>query len=140
MDIFTPKGFLMVGGTVLLVVGVLGFFALIGPTADNSLFGEYWYFDNAENVAHTVLGLVALAAAYGLKSAHQQKWLVALVGLLGLLFGLYGLFGPLPSGQTFMGAALQNPTDTILHFVVGIWGLIAAFRKTSMMPGASSTM
>ena len=127
MNILSPEGFLKVGGTVLLVVGVLGFFALIGPTPEASLFGSAWYFDNAENVAHTVLGLVALGVAFGLKDRNIQKWVVALVGVLGIAFGVYSLFGPITEGVTFMGAALQNPTDTILHLVVGAWGLVAAF-------------
>lgn len=138
MNIFTPKGFLQVGGIVLLVVGVLGYFGIIGPTSDSSIFGTYWVFDNAENIAHVVLGIVALLAVYFLKASNQQKWLVALVGILGVLFGIYSLFGPIPTGATFLGAALQNPTDTILHLVIGVWALVAAFKKengTSMGGG-----
>lgn len=129
MNIFTPKGFLQVGGVILVLVGILGYFGIIGPTPEQSLFGSAWYFDNGENIAHLVLGIVALGAAYMLKDANQQKWLVAIVGILGLLFGVYSLFGTIPDGVTFMGAVLQNPTDTVLHFVIGIWALIAAFKK-----------
>jgi len=132
-NIFTPKGFLQVGGIVLAVVGIVGFFGIIGPTADRSIFSSAWYFDNAENIAHLVLGIVALGAAYGLTNADHQKWLVAAVGILGILFGLYSLFGPIPDGTTIFGAALQNPLDTILHFVIGIWALTAAFKKGMAM-------
>ena len=131
MNIFSPQGFLTIGGTLLLVVGILGFFVLIGPTQESSLFGDYWYFDNAENIAHLVLGLVALGVAFGLEDATTKKWLVAAVGALGVLFGLYSLFGPIPEGSTFLGAALQNPADTLLHFVIGAWGLAAAFGKSA---------
>ena len=48
-------------------MGVLGFVGLIGPTGQASLFGENWWFDNGENWAHLVLGVVALIAAYALK-------------------------------------------------------------------------
>lgn len=135
MNIFSPKGFLQVGGLVLVVVALLGFFGIIGPTPEQSLFGAAWVFDNGENWAHLVLGAVALIAAYALKDASQQKWLVAIVGVLGILFGVYSLFGPITEGATFMGAALQNPTDTILHLVIGAWALMAAFKKEPGMMG-----
>lgn len=135
MNIFSPKGFLQIGGIVLVVVAVLGFFGIIGPIPESSLFGASWYFDNAENWAHLVLGAVALIAAYSLKDAAQQKWLVAIVGVLGILFGVYSLFGPITEGTTFLGAALQNPMDTILHLAVGAWALIAAFKKEPAMMG-----
>lgn len=131
MNIFSPEGFLKVGGIILLVVGILGFFVLIGPTSQASIFGAAWYFDNAENIAHTVLGLVALGVAYGVSDRNTQKWVVALVGVLGLFFGVYSLFGPVTEGVTFLGASLQNPADTILHLVIGAWALIAAFRSSN---------
>lgn len=135
MNIFSPKGFLQVGGIVLVVVALLGFFGLIGPTPDSSLFGGAWYFDSGENWAHLVLGVVALIAAYVLKAPSQQKWLVIVVGIIGILFGVYSLFGPVTEGVTFMGAALQNPMDTILHLAVGAWALMAAFKKEPSMMG-----
>ncbi len=135
MNIFTPKGFLQVGGVVLVVVALLGFFGIIGPTPERSIFGEGWWFDNAENWAHLVLGVVALLAMYALKNPMHQKWLVALVGILGVLFGVYSLFGGVPEGTMFMGANLENPMDTILHLVVGAWALMAAFKKEPGMMG-----
>jgi len=123
-----PKQFLQIGGIVLVLVGVLGFF-LIGPTTE-SLFGELWWFDNGENWAHLVLGVVALVAAYGLKSDSMMKNLVILVGALGLFFAVYNLFS-----TNFLGANLENPLDLILHLVVGVWALWAALRKPSMAGG-----
>lgn len=129
-----PKQFLQIGGVVLLLVGILGFIGVIGPGPD-SLFGSPWYFDNAENWAHAVLGIVALIAAYAFP-AKTHKPIVMLVGILGILFGLYSLFGPVTEGANFMGAQLQNPADTILHFVVGIWALWASMRKGAMTASA----
>jgi len=110
-----------------VLVGVLGFFGVIGPTSDASIFGEAWWFDNAENWAHTVLGVVALIAAVALKSASAQKNLVMLVGILGIFFAVYNVFS-----TTFMRANLENPLDLILHLVVGVWALWAAMRKPAM--------
>ena len=120
------KSFLKYGGIVLVLVAILGFVGILGPTADKSIFGATWWFDNVENWAHLVLGVVALLA-YWLVPTGIQKPLVVVVGLVALLFGLYSLF----VGTMAFGANLENPADTILHIVVGIWALLSA--RGSMM-------
>lgn len=119
----SPHAFLKIGGAVLVLVGVLGFF-LIGPTADSSIFGSAWVFTMAENWAHLILGIVALVAAGALKDHGQAKALVIVVGLVALLVGILGFFNSL-------GNILQNPLDNILHLVVGIWALWAAMGGAS---------
>lgn len=121
-NILTPRGFLTVGGVVLVLLGVLGMVGVIGPTPDKSLFGAFWWFDSAENVAHLVLGVVALAAVYLIKDAGVHKLLVILVGLLGLVVGLYNLLG---DNTLLLSANLESPADLVLHLVVGVWGLYA---------------
>jgi hypothetical protein len=121
MGLFTSKGFLQIGGVILLLVGLLGYFGiLIGPTPAQSIVGEAWYFDNAENLAHTVLGVVGIAAAFVL-GAGMQRTLVMILGVVGILVAAYNLISP-----TLLGAALQVPADTILHAVVGAWALYAS--------------
>ena len=128
-----PKQFLVIGGIVLVVVGLLGFVGIIGPGPEDSIFGSAWWFDNGENWAHLLLGLVALVAAYAVPaSAHRP--LVMAVGVLGILFGLYSLF----VGENFLGANLENPLDTILHLVVGGWALFASRKSASMMSAGMS--
>lgn len=122
MSLITPNMFLKVGGLVLVLVAVLGYVGVIGPTAD-SLFGAAWYFDNVENIAHLVLGVVALAAAFVLP-AGLHKPLVIVVGIVAILVGLYSLF----VDSMLLGAMLQNPADTALHLVVGAWALWAGLR------------
>ncbi len=121
------KQFLQIGGAILLLVGVLGMVGVIGPTPEQSLFGSFWWFDTAENVAHLVLGVVALGASFVL-TADMQKSLVILVGILGVVVGLYSLV----MGNMLLGANLENPADTILHLVVGGWALWAAMNKGMM--------
>ncbi len=116
-----PKQFLLIGGIVLIVVGILGFAGVIGDTAEDSIFGSAWWFDNAENWAHLVLGIVAVIAAYALP-ASGQKTLAMILGVVGLLIGLYSLFGY----SMLLGANLQNPADSLLHLVVGAWALWAS--------------
>jgi len=120
-NVLTPRGFLSVGGVVLVLVAVLGYVGVIGPTPDMSLFGSFWYFDNAENVAHLVLGVVALLAVNFVKDAGVHKLLALLVGALALVVALMNFMGEV----NILGAMLQNPADMLLHLLVGAWGLYA---------------
>ncbi|MFQ5966696.1 MAG: hypothetical protein ACE5MI_03675 [Acidimicrobiia bacterium] len=126
-----PKQFLIIGGVVLLAVGILGFVGVIGPEPEDSIFGETWYFDNPENYAHTVLGAVALIAAFTL-NATLQRYLVLLVGVLGVFFAVYNLFS-----EMFAGAELQRPLDTLLHLVVGVWALFVALYRPSRVEAST---
>lgn len=119
-----PKQFLIWGGIILIAVGVLGFLGVIGPTAGKSIFGANWWFDNRENWAHLLLGVVGLIAAFVLPTV-AQKGLVLILGALGVLVGIYSL----AVSTNFLGANLENPLDTILHIVVGAWALWASSGK-----------
>lgn len=123
MNYLNPRTFLLAGGIVLLLVGILGHVGPIGPTHEASLFGMMWWFDMYENIAHTVLGIAALIAVYVL-NASMQRTLVVLVGCIALFFALYsGLYQ-----SNFYGAQLQQHADTILHFVVAAWAFLSAKR------------
>ena len=123
-----PKQFLQIGGVVLVLLGILGFVKVIGPTAEQSLFGEWWWFDNAENWAHLVLGIIALVLAY-ITGASIQRPVVMILGVVGVLVGLYSLFGY----YNLLGANLENPADSVLHIIVGAWALLASWKKTPNM-------
>jgi hypothetical protein len=117
-----PKQFLLIGGIVLLALGLIGFAGVF------SQMNSFFYLDNAENVAHTGLGIIAIAASYLLKDASLQKWLVVAVGVLALFFTVYGfIVAANASPNTFGIANLESPADDILHLVVGVWALAAAF-------------
>lgn len=122
-----PKQFLLVGGSVLLLIGVLGFVGVIGPTPDKSIFGAMWWFDNPENIAHTVLGVAGLAAVF-IFPPLWQKWLVVALGALALVVGLYSL----AVNTMLLGANLENPADTILHLAVGAWAFAAVYMGGQM--------
>lgn len=127
-----PKQFLLVGGIVLLALGIVGFLGVFKDTT------SAFYLDQGENVAHTGLGIIAIAAAFVIPEGVLQKWLVAVVGVTALFFAVYGFLvaGSTPP-NTFGISNLESPADDILHLVVGIWALAAAFlprRAMSMAP------
>ncbi|QQG45262.1 MAG: hypothetical protein HYW89_04685 [Candidatus Sungiibacteriota bacterium] len=111
-----PATFLKIGGIVLIAVGVLGLIGIIGPTAESSIFGSTWWFDNAENWAHIVLGIVALIVVFALKGF--QKIVTLVVGILGVVVGIWGFV----LGANFFGAGLET-LDNLLHLVIGLWAL-----------------
>ncbi len=125
--LLTPTGFLKVGGAVLLALGLIGFTGIT-----NNI--EFFNLDMGENVAHTVLGIVGLAVAYGIKDAFVHRGLVAVLAITGLLTGIIGLLlpaGSFTNGNVFGVANLENPADNLLHIVVGIWAAIAVIRGNS---------
>ena len=132
-SLFTPKGFLTYGGVVLLLLGIVGY---LGIFSESSV-PAFWL-DNGENLAHTFLGLVALAIVFipGLNSmfAPYYRWIVILLGIVALFFAVYGFYvGGNASPNTFGVANLESPADDILHLVVAAWALYAAWRPQPAM-------
>lgn len=120
--ILNPKQFLLVGGIVLLALGLVGFLGVFSDTK------SAFYLDQGENVAHAGLGIIAIAASFLIPDAALQKWLVAVVGVTALFFAIYGFMvaGNTPP-NTFGISNLESPADDVLHLVVAIWALVAAF-------------
>jgi len=132
--ILHPTSVLKIGGSVLILLGLVG---LSGVTGSLSWFS----LDMGENVAHIALGIVGLAVAFGTSDVRIHRGLVAVLAITGLAFGIAGFVlpdgGALSSGSfakpNFLGLAnLENPADNVLHFVVGIWTAASALTYRGM--------
>lgn len=128
-----PKLFLTVGGAVLLLLGIVGYINVFTESGSPN----FWL-DQGENVAHTFLGAVALAAVFvpGLNTALAPYYraIVGLVGVIALFFAVYGFLQPAGSEMhpnTFGISNLENPADNLLHLVVGIAAIAAVYMKPS---------
>jgi hypothetical protein len=113
---------------ILLLLGIIGFLGVFTKAA----LPAFWL-DNGENVAHTALGIIALAIVFvpGLNTAFAPyyRWIVILLGIVALFFAVYGLaVGGNAEPNTFGISNLESPSDDILHLVVGAWALYAAWR------------
>lgn len=128
-----PRLFLTVGGAVLLLLGIVGYVNVFTESGTPA----FWL-DNGENLAHTVLGVVALAAVFvpGLNTALAPYYrpIVGLVGVIALFFAVYGFLQPAGTSadpNTFGVSNLENPSDNLLHLVVGIVAFAAIWVKPS---------
>jgi len=120
------KQFLLWGGVVLLALGIIGFIEGSGK-----LLGDTLWFDNAENYAHTLLGTVAIAAAYVL-TASTQRTLVGIVGIVTLFFGIWGFVVGGRAAPNFYGVTNLEFLDNIVHLVVAVWAYLAMRGDKSM--------
>lgn len=127
-----PRLFLIVGGAVLLLLGIVGYLSVFSESGSPN----FWL-DGGENLAHTFLGVVALAAVFvpGLNTALAPYYraIVGLVGVIALFFAVYGFLQPAGSSadpNTFGVANLENPADNLLHLVVGIVAIAAVYMKS----------
>lgn len=117
-----PKQFLQIGGAILILLAIIGF---VAPT----IGGDFLNFDSAENWAHLVLGIVAVVLA-PMALGDLKKWVVVLVGVIAIAFGVLGFLASGNPAPNFYGVTnFENPVDNVLHLVVGIWALFAAFNK-----------
>jgi uncharacterized membrane protein len=119
--------FLALGGVVLLLLGIVGYVNVFTRSAT-----PWFWLDSGENLAHTVLGVVALAAVFvpGLNRALAPYYraIVIIVGVIALFFAVYGfLQAGASEPNTFGLSNLENPSDNLLHLVVAVAAFAAAF-------------
>jgi hypothetical protein len=132
--LLSPTTVLRLGGIVLILLGVVG---LSGLTHGSSFFE----LDSGENIAHIALGIVGVGAGFGTKDPSIHRWLAGVIAITGLFFGVYGF--ALPAGdemhRNFLGLAnLENPSDNLLHLVVGLWAAAATYLNRPAMAMADS--
>jgi hypothetical protein len=131
---FSPKGFLLWGGIILVALAVLGSIGILGNSVERSVLGSFFWLDDTENILHLLFGVVALAAYFLLKEENLQKWLVALVGVVALVAALVGFMN---AGNTvdntnifsLASTNLENPSDNILHLIVALWAGLVVYKS-----------
>lgn len=117
---------------MLVLLGTVGY-AHVFTEAGSPTF----WLDDAENMAHTGLGLAAVAAVLlpGLNTAlaPHYRLIVGLIAVVALFFGAYGFLlapGSSADPNTFGVANLESPADNLLHLVVGIVAVAAIYVRS----------
>ncbi len=131
---FTPNGFLKVGGVALVALGLLGLWIWNEPS------DSFFWLDTSENIIHIVVGLVALAAAFvpGLNARlrPRHRSIVLLIGVIALFFAVYGALAPggSPAAPNTFGLVNLELGDTYLNLFLAVW----AFLSVYWLPGAKA--
>ncbi|MDP3740777.1 MAG: hypothetical protein Q8R08_00425 [bacterium] len=114
------KTFAMLVGWVLVIVGVLNFFV------------EPIRLLPAHGIFHIVAGALGIWSA----KMHSQGYAMW-VGVVGILLVIIGLMT-----KDFLGLINLPTWITVIHAVLGIWGLWTYFasRKSSMTPATPGAM
>jgi len=110
------KGYALVVGAVLLLVGILGFIK-----GTDEFMGLH--FNLTHNLIHTLSGIVGIAAGMS-KSAGAPKTFAQIFGVVYTLVALAGFAGV----PAFVTTTLDlNPLYNIIHLAVGLLGILAGF-------------
>lgn len=124
--LFTPRGFLILGGMALLLLGIVGFLNIFTTSG--------FYLTVGENFAHVGLGLMGLAVVFvpGLNTALDAYYrsIVIVAGVIALFFAVYGFMLPAGNPPTVLntfGLANLEFVDSVIHLLVAVWAFIAAF-------------
>ncbi|TSC91978.1 MAG: hypothetical protein CEN90_93 [Parcubacteria group bacterium Licking1014_17] len=110
-----PKKFLLTGGTIFILLAILGFVGVVGPTAKSSILGNAWWFSSGANWIHLIAGLIMLAAAI----AFTSRTLVIVIGVSALALAIVSLFK-----DNFLGISLEG-MDTLFYFLIAIWAYLS---------------
>jgi len=114
------KRALIIAGTVFVLMAVFGFFEVLGPGAKNSIFGQGWWLDNAENYSHLAFGLTFLASAL-FAAAPYRKGLAWTFGLALVVFSIYSIIT-----YHIVHVNIEEPVEEVIYFALGdliLWGV-----------------
>jgi protein-S-isoprenylcysteine O-methyltransferase Ste14 len=125
-SVFNPRRFLVLAGSFLTVLGLVGLLVL------NDRSQTFFWLDGSENAAHIVLGVLALLVVY--VPAFRQyarpyyRWIVFAFGLIALFFGVYGFLvtGDTSGANTF-GVTNLEVGDNLLNLVLATWAFAAYY-------------
>jgi hypothetical protein len=115
-----PRRFLVLAGTVLITMGLLGVTGLLASISQASVFNPpYWI-----NWVHLTLGIVVLALAF-VGGCTLQNGITVVPAILGTILGLSGLLFGSYAANRYNMPELADPSDHLAHLTVGMLALWA---------------
>jgi hypothetical protein len=116
----SPRQFLLLGGTVLVIIWLTGAAGLLGSISRASLFNPpYWI-----NWVHLTFGFVVLAIAFA-GGRTLQNAITLLAGIMGSTLGFSGLLFGSYAANRYNMPELADPSDHLAHLTVGALALWA---------------
>jgi hypothetical protein len=124
-----PKRFLALGGSVLIILGVLGITGLLGRISSASFFnppyGIHW--------VHLTLGVVVFLLALS-PYAALHAWVTLFPAIVGTTMGILGLIlGSWAAGRS-NNPQLADPSDHLAHLILGAIAIWAWRNRSSAAP------
>jgi hypothetical protein len=115
-----PRQFLLLGGTVLVIIGVAGAAGLLGSISRASVFNPpYWI-----NWIHLTFGIVVIAIAFA-GGRTLQNGITLAAGIMGNTLGFSGLLFGSYAAKRYNMPELADPSDHLAHLTVGVLALWA---------------
>ena len=120
LQLMRPRQFLVLAGTVLIIIGLAGAMGFLASISQASVFNPpYWI-----NWVHLSFGVVVLAiAAAGGRTLQNAFALVA--GILGSALGVSGLLLGSYAANRYKMPELADPSEHLAHLTVGVLALWA---------------
>ena len=114
-NLMRPRHFLVLGGSVLVILGSAGGAGLLGSISGASVFNPpYWI-----NWLHLTFGMAVLATAFaGSRTLQNAMTLVA--AIVGSVLGLSGLLLGSYAANRYSMLDLADPSDHLAHLAVGL--------------------
>lgn len=110
------RNFLVWMGYIAIILGILGFIHVLGPTPQNSIFGSYWWMSSQVGLIYIVGGIVSLFTAYAMPESIIQIVTFG-IAVVAFFIGLYGLFW----APRVFSVPLEGVIGNLINFLIGIW-------------------
>lgn len=118
------KMFLLYAGSIMLVLGILGFLLL-----DGKLLGFSWQLDWIENTTYALFGFSSLVASF-IFDKKIQKMLIQTIATIALFFGMYGfVVAKEVTPNTLDVTNLEYPYENIFNLLLGLWAAYIGFLQ-----------
>ena len=110
-----PRHFLLLAGTVLVIIGLAGGTGVLASISRAAFFNPpYWI-----NWAHLTFAILLLAVAFAGGRTLQNAFTLAAV-VLGSTLGLSGLLLGSYAANRYNMPELADPSDHLAHLTVGV--------------------
>ena len=118
--LLNPHNFLVLAGSVLVILGVAGTVGLLGSISRAALFNPpYWI-----NWVHLGFGVVVLAIASADGRALQNAFTL-IAAIIGSTLGIFGLLLGSHFANRYNTPELADPSEHLAHLAVGLLALWA---------------